>query len=209
MTDNAFGPRDAVAVLESVEGYEEALRRRTEGLTYVLWGIVSPAISVTYALGETTVPAGDEWLFSLFWMPWVLAGCVGTYALWRTAAIPMGLARQQVRSAFRTRALLVGALFLLAGLGGWLLAAPGHVDGAAYPTLAIGLFTLVMSGVRTRFDAVSPGARTVGLVAGALILAAGVALAFAAWTPLAKTLSGAGIVGAVYLGAGLAHALQG
>ena len=43
-------PHAAVAEIRRIEGLHGALARRASGLTWMIWGIVAPAIFVSYAL---------------------------------------------------------------------------------------------------------------------------------------------------------------
>src|SRR2546430_14643212 len=43
-------PQAAVAEIRRIEGLHGALARRASGLTWMIWGIVAPAIFISYAL---------------------------------------------------------------------------------------------------------------------------------------------------------------
>lgn len=74
-------PTEAARVLADASRYEDALVQRTEGLTIMVWGFVTPAIFLTSAaFGATRV---GSWL----WIPWVVAGAATTNLVWRSAAL--------------------------------------------------------------------------------------------------------------------------
>ncbi|MGQ0536925.1 MAG: hypothetical protein ACT4PT_12745 [Methanobacteriota archaeon] len=78
----------AMRTIAEASRYEGALRQRTEGLTTILWAIVSPAIFLSYALAGSAFGDGDWPLWAYFlWAPWVAMGAVATVALWKTAAL--------------------------------------------------------------------------------------------------------------------------
>ena len=79
-------PGEAARILADTSRYEDNLVQRTEGLTAIIWGLVTPAIWTSYgfadAMGGLTMP----WV-ALLWLPWVAAGALATTALWRSAAL--------------------------------------------------------------------------------------------------------------------------
>ena len=83
-------PQDAARTIAKARSWEAALEGRTAGLTWMIWGIVSPAIFVTYGFAATLATlAGAQpgWWMGLLWMPWVAMGIVATVALWKTAGL--------------------------------------------------------------------------------------------------------------------------
>ena len=84
-------PHAAVAEIRRIEGLHGALARRASGLTWMIWGIVAPAIFVSYALLGILVgfPSdGDGYhalrvLFPVLWAPWAAIGLVATATLCR------------------------------------------------------------------------------------------------------------------------------
>lgn len=93
MTDamtETLTPQEAARVLSRAQSWEAALETRTAGLTWMIWGLVSPAIFVTYGFAATLVTlegARPGWWMGLLWMPWVAMGIVATVFLWKTAAL--------------------------------------------------------------------------------------------------------------------------
>ena len=86
MSETGFSVRQAADVLTEATRYEEALRQRTEGLTWMIWGIVTPSIWLTYGLVGASLDTMPAWT-ALLWMPWVYVGVVTTVVLWRSAAL--------------------------------------------------------------------------------------------------------------------------
>lgn len=109
----------AVATLGRLEGLNEALRRRTSGLTWMVWGLASPGIFFTYSFWALLVEfhAPTWWVaFAFLWIPWVAAGTLATVALWRSA----GLVVPRVGS--RRQGLITFIVFLLVMNLAWPLA---------------------------------------------------------------------------------------
>ena len=76
---------DAARILSRASAYEGALRQRTEGITLMVWGIVTSALFVTY--GFASLLDAAEAAYALLWLPWVALGTVTSAALWRSAAL--------------------------------------------------------------------------------------------------------------------------
>lgn len=90
----------ALKTIARLESLEPGLRLRTEGITWMIWGLVMAAIFFAYAtLGAAygeNFPAWGEWM----WAPWVAAGMTATYALWRSAHLASVQPKRE-RPAFR------------------------------------------------------------------------------------------------------------
>lgn len=82
-----FTPHAAAQALAEATRYEDALRQRTEGLTWMIWGIATPAIWLSYGFAGATLPADWPLWAEMLWVPWVFAGVLTTVALWRSAAL--------------------------------------------------------------------------------------------------------------------------
>src|SRR2546428_12729957 len=88
-------PHAAVAEIRRIEGLHGDLARRASGLTWMIWGIVAPAIFVSYALLGILVgfPSdGDGYhalraLFPVLWAPCAPLGLVATATLWRSVGL--------------------------------------------------------------------------------------------------------------------------
>lgn len=77
---------DAARILAETSRYEDNLVQRTEGLTAIIWGLVTPAIWLTYGFADTLGGLVMPWA-ALLWIPWVAAGALASTALWRSAAL--------------------------------------------------------------------------------------------------------------------------
>ncbi len=82
-------PREALATISDTVQLEQALRSRTEGVTWMIWGLVFAGYELSFDAAAWLVrpdpfPALVGWVM---WLPWVLAGTLVTIALWRTAAV--------------------------------------------------------------------------------------------------------------------------
>src|SRR5207244_11074095 len=106
-------PQAAVVEIRRIEGLHGALARRASGLTWMIWGIVAPAIFVSYALLGILVgfPSDGDGshalrvLFPVLWAPWAAIGLVATATLWRSVGLVIPR-----RSAQRWEGLLTGAI---------------------------------------------------------------------------------------------------
>lgn len=189
MTETARGageqltPEAAAETIEEARSYEEPLRRRTEGVTWMIWGVVTAAIALSYSSIPTYYPGyeGVPWfLHGLVTFGWPLVGVAMTYATWRIAVVDTpSLAGRSLRSALSSALWLplvyvgIGAVFLLGG---------DRVGEAAGIPIGIGLAWLTLGGLNP-FRATATG-RRVMLGAGAVTLAGGLAFApFAAGFP--------------------------
>src|SRR5213594_2592588 len=112
-------PQAAVAEIRRIEGLHGALARRASGLTWMIWGIVAPAIFISYALLTILVGfPGDGngyhalWiLFPVLWVPWAALGFVATATLWRSVGLVIPRRSTQMREGVFTGAIIVGIIF--------------------------------------------------------------------------------------------------
>lgn len=166
---------EAVLRIDDALEEETTLRTRTEGLTWILWGLVTAAVVLTFDAvffmygGVGAVP--EPWS-TLLWVPWVGIGAALTSVLWRSAALsrPELTERQQggllVTAAYI--AFIVAVWFLVV----WLV--PG-LNSDTIAVLAIGTAWLFF-GVWNPFR-VTPTGRRVMILQGMVILSAGILLA--------------------------------
>lgn len=184
--------------------FEASLRSRTEGLTWIVWGLVSAATFLTFEAvtslyyGDTpfTQGAGFEeqrapWWTGGLWVPWLIVGILATYALWRSAA----LSSREVAS-HRPRHLLVLVGWIAAVSVGWLFAALVLPDAnvAAFPVVGIGTAWILL-GVSNVYRGTRRG-RVTATVIGTCIFAAGLAMA-ATMSPHASVDRSGAVVGHV------------
>lgn len=169
-------PGRAADLLNDAASFQDAIERRTEGITLALWGIVSSAIFVTY--GFASVLDATEWVFAILWTPWVFLGILTTHALWRSVALARDrpMIDEPARNYwFRSLAIAfsITAIFVFIHPDGPLF--PLGILGAAY--LVLGALNLFRSG---------PRHRRMYLVAGAILLALAVGFGLAG-APIAIT----------------------
>lgn len=77
-------PQEAVETLARASRWEGSLAQRTEGLTWMIWGLAMAGMFVSYGLADAL---DGEPIMPFLWAPWVIAGNLLTWALWRTAAL--------------------------------------------------------------------------------------------------------------------------
>src|SRR2546425_345178 len=112
-------PQAAVAEIRRIEGLHGALARRASGLTWMIWGIVAPAIFISYALLGILVgfPGNGNgyhalWvLFPVLWAPWAAIGLVATATLWRSVGLVIPRRSARMREGVLTGAIIVGIIF--------------------------------------------------------------------------------------------------
>lgn len=107
-------PQRALAEISRIEALHGALARRTTGLTWMIWGIVAPAIFMTYSFAAHAIGESGPYiagLFPLLWVPWALLGLATTGALWRSVGLVVPVERlRSLREGLVTGALIVGAI---------------------------------------------------------------------------------------------------
>src|SRR2546428_798747 len=116
-------PQAAVAEIRRIESLHGALARRASGLTWMIWGIVAPAIFISYALLGILVgfPGNNNgyhalWvLFPVLWAPWAAIGLVATATLWRSVGLLLGGEILLARQWFRLISPLTSGLVLFGG----------------------------------------------------------------------------------------------
>lgn len=182
MTDTADHPglsaRTAWETIKEASAYEEPLRRRTEGVTWMVWGLVTAAIFLSYdvfaphfhSFDHTTgIETHAPWYVDLLWVYWVIAGSLLTWGLWRSVALAAPLADH------RPAGLKVTLLWVAAGALGWalvLLLIP-TLHPHLTPALAIGVMWVTLGAINVQ-RATALGRRVL-LVVGFLILLGGLA----------------------------------
>lgn len=159
-------PEEAARVLATAARYEDSLQRRTEGLTWMIWGLATPGIFVTYAFAS--VLAGPGWWMGLLWVPWVVGGVLATSALWRSAA----LASPRLHAAQVPGAWLRGALWAAAVSAVFFVLRP---DGPEIPLILVGALWAGM-GILDVWRSSTAG-RIAALTAGLPLVALGAAFA--------------------------------
>lgn len=83
--DATMTPRQAADAIATATRWEASLAQRVEGLTWMVWGVVMAGMFVSYGLAG--VAGAPPWTDGVLWAPWIAAGNLVTWALWRTAAL--------------------------------------------------------------------------------------------------------------------------
>lgn len=183
--EEAMVPAAAWATIREAAAFEEPLRRRTEGVTWMVWGLVTAAIFATYdALSpafhefdhETGVETTAPWYIDALWVYWVLAGALVTWALWRTVALATPVESPPAGKRVTLTWVAAGAL-------GWALALVvlPWLHTHLVPVVAIGVAWLTVGAVNLQRS--SPLGRRVLVVVGVVVVTAAVLLDLAAPTP--------------------------
>lgn len=131
-------PQAAARVLTDAAGYEASLQQRTEGITAMIWSAVGPGIYLTYAYAGIR-PSFPDWGYALLWIPWILAGTLITFTLWRSAALAMPHVREPRSAWGYLWRLLAITLAMSVVFAFW---DPDHYGA---PLLVIGVMYLVMA----------------------------------------------------------------
>lgn len=194
-------PQEAARALSKAQSWEDALHARTAGLTWMVWGIVTPAVFLTYGfvavVGELERADPPWWLWNVLWVPWIAAGVTATVALWRSAALAVP-SLDSPRD--RRRALLGGVGFSALLFAAFLLLEP---DSAIVPLGAIGAMWLLMA--LTNAWGTDRHGRVVGAVVGGTLLAAAALMALLRAPPEASSALSIVVSGVVPFAAGLWH----
>lgn len=204
--ESAFTAKDAARAIDSVEGLEDALRKRTLGLTWIVWGLAGPGITLSYALADETLPRGAEWAFATLWIPWVLAGYLATYALWRSAALTLREDAREGHREFRRAVLVTLALMAVAAA----------IAPLAVPTVPVSVYVLLVLGALTALSGAlgdrspfSAGVSRIAIGGGIFLLAAGLAAGMLGVRGVAADAIAAVAGGAAFLGMGFVATMRG
>lgn len=147
-TTEVYTPGDAMAEITKLEDVHEALKRRTVGLSWMVWGIVAAAIFVSYSfvgfVAEVEAPEAAT-LFPFLWLPWVLLGVLTNRLLWRSVGLVIALdPAEGAKWGILTMVLFLGLIF-----GGMALVAALDVPITEPATvlMAMGLATGLLGAV--------------------------------------------------------------
>ncbi len=178
----ALSTREALTTIERARAYEEPLRRRAEGVTWMIWGVVIAGIQLSFSArrdlvwppGSTTEPlATPGWYDPMAVVGWLAVGMLLTFATWRIASLRAPeMAPKPRRTAIGG---LIFAVFLFGSMA-VLYAIAGSMPEALFPVLSIGAAWLGV-GVLDLFETTDTGRRTL-IATGASILLVGTIAAF-------------------------------
>lgn len=210
MTPETASIRQAIDSISHLEAFEESLRRRTEGITWMVWGLVFAGLTLSFYIGDLTRDAAtaDEprpWSLLFPWFPWMLAGGVITAALWKSAALQTPTLHRPLWATLGGL-LAVGAATVLVFIASWAL--PAGMQSAVTPLTLFGLAGLAV--VATPLLRLSVAGRRVAIAATLVQVVCGIAIGLGGGSPNATgyTLT-AVLVAATWIGAGLWETTQG
>lgn len=176
--------REAAQTIGRLQDVDDALVRRTAGVTWMIWGLVAPAIFVTYAaFGEPIRGSRIAFLEGFLWAPWTLLGALATSAAWETAgtALP-GLRGYDARRAAVGLLVFLVPIFAALAVADLVGAPAGVVEDVAVlaglggGALAAGATGLVAPDQASRRLFLAGGAFLLAVAAGSLYVLAGVPL---------------------------------
>ncbi len=163
--------QDAANEIARMEGLHGALARRTAGMVWMVWGIVAPAIFMTYSFVFHTLPtgsfAGVWWILPLLWIPWAAMGLVATTTLWRSAALVLPRDRTRSGSQYVVTGAVIVGLIVIGMAVIHILVAPIAELAWALTAIGIGVTLLAILGVNIN-DATE---RRMWIVGGVLLTA--------------------------------------
>lgn len=176
-TSQGLGPEEAIETIERAQSFDRPIRQRTEGVTWMIWGLVTAGLTLSFrVLGDYFQAASPPgWAYVAMLAGWGLVGVSMTFATWEIAAV--SLPPSSDRS---WRSALGGALWLplvYLGIGVAFLAGDLITISAAIP-IGIGISWLTLGAINP-FRATSTG-RGVLLAIGAVILLGSLIFALAA-----------------------------
>jgi len=196
-----LSPPDALRGLAEIANRDDALKARTEGLTWVLWGFVNLGVAMTYLallpeeafLGAPDLASPAVLLVGLY----PLTGILATVGLWRSAALSFPTGMSFRRGLLFFTAFLVIVTVLSLGF----LPFVGWEQGVLGKSVAVGLFLL-------GFGALNPlgftrSGRGSAFALGAIALLGGAAGLAAGLTGTASVLLATGTLGWAWVAVGL------
>ena len=164
-------PQAAAAEITRIEALHGALARRTAGMVWMVWGIVAPAIFMTYSFVFHAVPggsfAGIWWTLPLLWIPWAAMGLVATNTLWHSAALVLPHDRTRSGSQYVVTGAVIVGLIVVGMIVIHLLVAPIAELAWALTAIGIGVTLLAVLGININ-DATE---RRMWIVGGILLVA--------------------------------------
>ena len=171
-------PDQAIREILRIEGHTGSLLQRAVGLTWMIWGVISGGIFVSYEAIGIAAPSGTLLAlgYGLVWIPWVLLGGIATAVLWRSLALVIPKS-----SGHAGRITVVAtATFLALVLGGGAVIAIASipVSGPAWAMFAVGAAAAVVGGSGVTTD--SRAERTLWLAGGASLAVLTVAISLIA-----------------------------
>lgn len=165
---------EALATIARTAAFEEPLRRRVEGVTWMVWGFVTAGVT----LSTSAIELGfgypwPAWVDVVFPWVWLLAGLAGTTAVWRIAALARPEAHPGRRPALVAMVVVVGLIIAIWAVVGVIVPmeqqSPFVLVTLAVPWLALAALN--------PHRATAIGRKVMGAIGGLLVLGA------LAWLP--------------------------
>ncbi|HVM46000.1 MAG TPA: hypothetical protein VM582_08710 [Candidatus Thermoplasmatota archaeon] len=199
-----FEVRDAIATIERATAYDAPLRRRTEGVTWIVWGLASAVVLLTIS-ALMDLPGWQPPYAAL--AMWPLIGLAGISAVWRIAALSAPALGSDPRRVVRA-ALLAGAAAVALGTLAWY----AYVWTGTY-AVSSGIFAFLPWALANgaQWRRMTDAGRRIAIVAG-IVMAIGGPLIASAWPMVPSALDIlvlAGLLGGVPFAIGLYRALTG
>ncbi|MBW3582577.1 MAG: hypothetical protein KY455_05700 [Euryarchaeota archaeon] len=193
-----FTPMQAAKTFAEARRWEDSLVRRTEGLTWMVWGMVTAGIFGT--LGLLVFLEIPPVLVVAGWSVWAMAGLALTFVIWRTAAL---LGRNEFRpigwKVYVTKVLVLASVVLF-------LHFVVRPESIIVPMLLVGIIwgTVALFGRR-----LSLAGRIVSLVSSLVILGMAIALDSVVLPMTQAMFVGVSLMAGIPFLAGLYQALRG
>lgn len=192
-----FTVEGAVKTIQRWETLETGLQLRTEGITSIVWGLVTAGLFVSYMCAGVIVV--EAWWFDVLWVPWIAAGVAATMLIWRSAHLT---AKKQFPRTSWAIFFWIFCTWLATWTVAWtvffLTRSQIHLLEPGFATLVLGLVSAIVPSIPTaRFSAPS---RRMNLVVGVLALAAVLVMAVVPYASddyayLVQTLAGVVLIG--------------
>lgn len=202
--------RTAAETIGRLEGVHAALERRTSGLTWMVWGIATPAIFLSYGFAGAAgawEESATTWWATFLWVPWVAMGVAATIGLWRSVGlvVPMDH-RQGRRGGILFMVLFLGLIFLGFTLRETL---DLKLHESAMVLLMVGAANVTIGSFGILCTDRVERALWVGTGAGLAVVALAMTAVFNADQHTAATVAAAVAVAVAYFGSGLYQVTRG
>lgn len=193
----------ALKTLQNLEGLEIGVYQRTEGTTWIVWGLVTAGIFFTYSTFAQGLDGEFAWYLAFLWVPWIAAGLVASAFMWNAAHVKAPPPEVRAKGI---REMVTVTLFFLAMFFLGFTIYQGLVEdrsGLREPGMAHGILGLASIGFgflpRPRC---SPGARRMVTVVGVLNIVAVLVLAFVPYASVGQSYLVQTLLGALLGGGG-------
>ncbi len=157
---------EAASTIAQARSYEEPLRRRTEGVTWMIWGLVPAGAQLTIDALPRYTGTYQGWMDTIPILAWVAVAVLLTYAVWRIAAFQRSVLDPRVRRTVAAALFWLPLVAAVVGASWWIAGtlAVGH-DPVLF---GVGVAWLVL-GATDAFGTTGTGRRVL-LAMGALVL---------------------------------------